>query len=396
MSTQGDKAKSDDIRTEEANNGTTGSRGLFHEHEHHHKTGSSSQGDRQDEKPCRSLGGIASAEITPHKTTDQGDDALNLGLSPEDTIDAHIRLGNDWSALNDDSEATLHYDCALELAQKYRDRLDADSLSILYRNISARYIQQAKQIRSREGLDNCFVYLEAKQGLLNGWASPGLYLELGNIYDEKCPFEFDKIGFYYAKASECKVLDREDEVAVQTARQNLRIIEKERAYFAARQHLPIIGEPPRRKDYSKLALITGSGMLLLLAGLLARPNVRVGVLHPPVTGKTGDSVDNGEAGNQPQPAAVRPVTTTPVVDTKVSGNPEAVPPVVATETSRNKESMALSTARRAVKAETRRPGRAVTMKRTRPVVNIAARPKKDTGQWKAQRKSFAPPSRKDL
>ncbi|OPY74626.1 MAG: hypothetical protein A4E65_03802 [Syntrophorhabdus sp. PtaU1.Bin153] len=342
---------------------------------------------REGEKLYRHcLERIGSGEITPNTAIGELSDALSLGLCLKDTVEAHVVLGNQWSELDNDHEATLQYDCALELVQKYRSELDADALSILWRNICARYIAQARRIRSREGLDNCFVYLEAKQGLLNDWASPRLYVELGNVYDEKNPFDFDKTAFYYAKATECAVLGEDDGVAVQTAREALRILERQRAYFAARKFIPGIGALPKREGHRKLALISSLGVFLLGAGYLASSYIRIDALHYPLVQKAAIPSDNQQPGKQrqPEPAKVEPEPA------KVG--PEVTPSATRTEGLRNIKTVRGGTARRTAKQETQGVRRTVTLKRARRFVNTTAQPK----DVEPQKKSFMPPSREDL
>jgi hypothetical protein len=326
----------------------------------------------------RCLERIGSGEITPRKAIGELGDALKQGLSPKDTVEASIVLGNQWSELDDDCEATVYYDRALELVRKYKSELDAEALSIFWRNICARYIAQARRIRGREGLDSCFVYLEAKLDLLNDWASPRLYLELGNIYDEKNPFDFDKTAYYYAKAIKCSVLNEDDEAAVQSARENSRILERQRAYFAARKFIPGIGAPPKRESHRKVALISGLGVFLLGAGYFVRPYIRINtLLHYPVTQKVGVPFEKQEVRKQSEQAQ------TPT---------EVAPSAARTEGSGDIEVVRGSTAHRTVKQKAQGLRRRVTLKRARGFVNAATRPK----NVEPQKKSFIPPSREDL
>lgn len=312
----------------------------------------------------------------------EGDnDTLTLGLSPEDTIAAHIRLGDDWSLLNGEDEATMHYDSAFQLTQRYREKIDPVSLSTFFSHISAGYLSQANTIRHRDGLDKCFTYLDVKERLLNGWASPVFYLELGNIYDEQYPFDFDKIRFYFAKAAECAALDDNDHAAVRTAKEHLRIIEKQEAYFATRPHLPAISQRPQKKNYGKVAVLSGSGVILLLAGVLARPYIRIDALHRPAPAKAPGPVAAEKAITRPLPPPMDREVVRPVIPAKTPMNMEK-------KTTANRPP-------RAVEPATRRRSPIPTIKRSRPRVNVTVRVKTATNR-KAPRKSFAPPSREDF
>ena len=289
---------------------------------------------------------IGSGEITPHRLIDQLGTALNLGLSPQDTIAAHILLGNEYGGLGNGTEATVHYDCALEFARKYREELNAELLSMFYRNISARYIVLAKRIRSREGVNDSFAFLEAKQGLLSGGASPGTFLELGDLYDEKSPFDFDKIAFYYAKAKECPVLDEDDEAAVLTAKEKLRIIEKERSHLAPVKHPCAIGMLPWTKSNRKMVLTAGLGVFVLALVLAAGPYyMRINLLHRPVNQEVPSLAENHEVhkSSKAARAVVRsesPRTAKTVRKTFARRGP--VQPTVRSHVKEQKESFALN------------------------------------------------------
>lgn len=290
---------SDDVKPDEngenRNTGTIESRGLLNDEKSSHRVGSSPQGPGDGETLYRHcVDRIASGKITPHQVIGQLGTALTMGLSPENTVKAHILLGNEWTGLDNVIEATRHYDCALEAAQKHRDELAVELLSILYRNISTRYIVLAKRVRTKEGLDNAFVYLESKCGLLNGGASPELYLELGNLYDEKSPFDFDKIASYYTKAMVGAVLDEDDEAALRTARERLRIIEKEQAHLSARKRRPALGLLPWKAHHRKVALTAVLGILALVAGLIGMDYLRSGTFHSHVTEESPGLVGSRE------------------------------------------------------------------------------------------------------
>lgn len=358
------------------------SRPVNRENRHHRGAQPSHQGDKGDTQSCNPLAETGAPKTdTPHETIYLLNEGLRFDLSLEDTIAAHIRLGNDWSALNDHDRATLHYDCAFHLAHKCGRTINGASLSTFFRLISSGYLAQANVIRQKEGLDHCFDYLDTKERLLNGRASPGFYLELGNIYDEKHPFEFDRIRLYYAKATECTVADGNDEAAVRAARENLRIIEKQRAYFATRPHLPAVGRRPQRKNHRTAALIGASGVFLVMAGFVARPYLPIGIARRPVTEKTQGPVAGGTVITEGQPTAVKPETVTPALRTDVTGNVK--PTAIVKE------------APRTVKAATRQQAPARSLKRPRPLVRVAE-PTKDRVNRKTPRKSFAPPSRENL
>lgn len=300
---------SDDVKsnehTKDGNPSKTKFDGLLNGQKQPDRTEALSQSGREGENLYRHcVDQIASGAITPHRVIEQLSAALNLGLSPEDTVTAHILLGNECIGLDDGTEATVHYDCALEFARKYREALDAELFSMFYRNISARYIALAKSIRCKEGVNDSFVYLEAKQGLLNGGASPAIYLELGNLYDEKDPFDFDKIAFYYTKATECPVLDEDDETAVLTAKEKLRIIEKERSHLMPGKHPRAIGMLPWTKSHRKLLLTTGLGVLVLAVGLTAVPHIRMNALHRPANQEALSLAENHEVLKASKPARV--------------------------------------------------------------------------------------------
>lgn len=284
------------------------SRGLLNDEKPSHGVGSLPHGPGDGETLYRHcVDRIASGKITPHQVIGQLGTALTMGLSPEDTVKAHILLGNEWTGLDNVVEATRHYDCALEAAQKHRDELAEESLSILYKNLSARYIVLAKRIRTKEGLDSAFVYLESKGGLLNGGASPELYLELGNLSDEKNPFDFDKIASYYTKAMEGAVLDEDDEAALRTARERLRIIEKERAHLTARKRGAAPGLLPWKGHHRKVALTVVFGTLALVAGLIGMDYLRSGPFHSQVNEESPALVGSREVTKYPVtvPPAVR-------------------------------------------------------------------------------------------
>lgn len=298
---------SDDVKPDEhgknRNPSKIESHGLLNDEKHSRGIEPSPQGAGEGESLYRHcVDRIGSGEITPHQVIDQLGTALNLGLSPEDTVKAHILLGNEWTGLDNSVEATMHYDCALESAQKYRNELDAELLSIFYRNISARYIVLANRVRIKEGLDNSYVYLEAKLGLLGGGASPAIYLELGNLYDEKNPFDFEKIAFYYTKATECALPpDKDDEADVLTAREKLRIIEKQRAHLSSRKRRRLPGPLPWRTNHRKSALIAALGTLVLLAGLIGIPYMGIGPFHRSVNEESPGLVANHDAYKSPPP-----------------------------------------------------------------------------------------------